>query len=318
MSPALALIAAFCCLSLLVAAVVGMLGVRSRSEERIRQRVQALRGIRPAIADNAPLSLRRSMSDGPGLIAAVKRLTRYDPALKPYGMSSWNVFFILAGGLTFVICYLLSKPLSRTAFLLAPILFVALVRLYAGSCAGRQRRLLFEQFPDALNLMVRGIRVGVPITQSISNVAENAVEPTRTQFLAVAKKLDIGVTLGEALAELSHRSPLPEYKFFAVALSLQSQTGGNISETLSNLAETIRKRVAARAKGHALTAEAKMSMYILGAMPFPLFATMLVMNYAYISPLFLTRGGLMILTVACTSWSTGILTMQYLIRRALT
>ncbi len=123
---------------------------------------------------------------------------------------------------------------------------------------------LFQQFPDALAMIVRAVRVGLPIVEAIRVVARENAEPTAREFAGLVAQTTIGVPLDDALREMAERNRLPEYRFFATALSLQSQTGGGLTETLENLADTIRKRVAAKLRGHALAAEARMSSLYSG------------------------------------------------------
>ena len=181
----------------------------------------------------------------------------------------------------------------------------------------RIKRALFDQFPDALGMIVRAVRVGVPVSESIGIVAQEASSPTAEEFGRVAEQVAIGGTLEEALRNMAERNSLPEYSFFAVTLSLQSQTGGGLTETLENLADTVRKRAAARERGSALASEAKMSMYILAALPPCACALMLLVNSSYIMVLFEKQAGQKIVAVACLFWCFGMVSMQALIRKSL-
>jgi tight adherence protein B len=126
---------------------------------------------------------------------------------------------------------------------------------------------LYRQFPDALGMMVRSLRVGRTVTQALRDVARDAQVPTNTEFDRLADRLAIGVPLSEAISEMATQSGITEYRFFATTLLLQYQTGGSLTEALDGLAEVIRGRVALRRRGHALASEARTSAIVLGILP---------------------------------------------------
>ncbi len=115
-------------------------------------------------------------------------------------------------------------------------------------CESKQRVLLFNQFPDALDVLIRSVRIGIPLASAVVYVADNVAEPTASRFKLISERLNIGATIGEALESLLIYSPIPEYRFFAVALKLHNQTGGNIIETLETFADTMRSRARRRVK----------------------------------------------------------------------
>lgn len=195
--------------------------------------------------------------------------------------------------------------------------FVGVARLSFMILNQRRRNELFIQFPDALGQITRSVRVGMPVVEAIRNVAQEAPEPTITEFRAIADRLAIGVPLDQALAETAHRTGLSEYSFFATALALQARTGGGIAETLDNLADVIRKRVALRARGYALAAEARTSASILAAIPIVTTAILLLVNPAYALVLFTTPDGKLALGAAVGMMTTGVIVMQIIIRKSL-
>ena len=207
--------------------------------------------------------------------------------------------------------------LGRLAWLGAPVVWVMASRLYYKRCDNRQTETLYRQFPDALATIVRSVRVGVPVSEAIRVVSREALEPTATEFGRMTDQIAIGVPLDEALRDMAGRNQLPEYRFFATALGLQSQTGGGLSETLENLADTIRKRVAAKAKGNALASEAKTSTYILGALPIVMGGIISLVNISYISVLFTDASGRKMLFLAAGMLGMGFYTMRTIIRKSL-
>lgn len=176
---------------------------------------------------------------------------------------------------------------------------------------------LLDQFPDAIGLIVRAVRAGVPVTEGIRIVSAELPAPVGPEFRRVVDELAVGVDLETALWALAARTGLPEYRFFVVTIVLQRETGGNLTETLDNLADVIRKRRAVRQRAHALSAEARTSTYVLAALPFVSGAGLYVINPDYLTRLFTDPQGKLLLAAAATSLTLGLVTMKMLIRRAL-
>ena len=198
-----------------------------------------------------------------------------------------------------------------------PVLWVAMCRFFFGWAIGRRKALLTSQFPDALAMIVRSLRVGIPVLGAMSVVAREAQAPTSIEFTKVANDLAIGVPLSEAAKELGARNDLSEYRFFAIAIGLQAQTGGGLSETLENLADLIRKRLALRERGHALSSEARTSAIVLGALPIVLGVGVYALNPEYMSVLFTTSTGRKILGAAMLSLGFGAMSMRTIIQKTL-
>ena len=181
----------------------------------------------------------------------------------------------------------------------------------------RRIETLFRQFPDALGMVTRAVRVGIPVSEAIRSVSREAPKETAAEFQRIADRLSIGLPIDQALAETAHRNGVPEYRFFATALALQSQTGGGLGETLENLAEVIRKRVALKERGYALAAEARTSAAILAALPFFTAGVLAVLSPDYLSLLFTDPAGQRVLSAAIGLLLVGILVMRSMIKRSL-
>jgi tight adherence protein B len=252
-----------------------------------------------------------------GLGARMTRLFGFDPSLADHYVLRWWVVLIATLVVAMVSVKALSGLTGNLAWLAMPAGWIMLSRTFFSWCERRRRDRLFEQFPDALAMIVRAVRVGIPVTDSIRGVGRELQAPTGPEFVRLSNELAIGAVLPDALKAMAERNGLQEYRFFATALSLQSQTGGGLSETLENLADVIRKRVAVRQKGHALSAEAKMSSMVLGCLP-PLAGVGLwIANSAYITLLFVDPVGQKILVTAILTMATGIVVMNYMIRKSL-
>ena len=194
---------------------------------------------------------------------------------------------------------------------------VFLSRSFFGWFDGRRREKMLAQFPDALTMIVRSVRVGIPVQEAIRLVAREAPHPTGPEFARLVNQVAVGVTMEDAIGEMAQRAGLPEYRFFATGLSLQNQTGGALSETLENLADVIRKRGMLKAKGRALTSEAKASAAVLTVMPIVTGLALYLLNPAYIGILFTDPTGHELLGSAIVSLCVGLMLIRSIIRRTL-
>ena len=145
------------------------------------------------------------------------------------------------------------------------------------------------RFPDAIELMVRGLRSGLPITETSAIVAEELPDPVGTEFRSVADKMRIGRTMDAALQETATRLGTPEFQFFVISLAIQRETGGNLAETLSNLADVLRKRSQMKLKIRAMSSESKASAWIVGALPFIVFGLIWFINGQYMQNFFIDQ-----------------------------
>ena len=143
------------------------------------------------------------------------------------------------------------------------------------------------RFPDAIELMVRGLRSGLPISETMGIVATEIPDPVGIEFRTVSDKMKLGRTMEAALQETADRLETPEFQFFVISLQIQRETGGNLAETLSNLAEVLRKRAAMKLKIRAMSSESKASAYIIGALPFIVFGLIWFINGQYMQNFFI-------------------------------
>ncbi|MFA7584812.1 MAG: type II secretion system F family protein [Novosphingobium sp.] len=137
------------------------------------------------------------------------------------------------------------------------------------------------KFPDAIELLVRGLRSGLPVTETLGVVAQEVPGPVGEEFKLVCDRIRIGRTMEEALQDTADRLNTPEFNFFCITLAIQRETGGNLAETLSNLADVLRKRAQMKLKIKAMSSESKASAYIVGALPFLVFAMITYLNPSY-------------------------------------
>ncbi len=233
-----------------------------------------------------------------------------------YPMAWWGIALIMLGPST-IAAVLATRVLGGGAWIVLPAIDILLTRTFLGYCANKISRELLAQFPDALSMVSRSVRVGVPLGEAIKVVAREGLAPTREEFGRASDAVAIGLDLETALVEMAERNELAEYRFFATALALQSQTGGGLTETLDTLADTIRKREAARKRGSALASEAKTSIYVLTALPLITGVMLWMSNPDYINVLFVTHDGQKLLALAVFMLCMGLFSMQQIIKRSL-
>ena len=145
------------------------------------------------------------------------------------------------------------------------------------------------KFPDGIELLVRGLRSGLPVAETLSVVATEVPGPVGEEFKTVVERMRIGRSMEEALQVTADKLGTPEFQFFVITLAIQRETGGNLAETLSNLSDVLRKRAQMKLKIRAMSSESKASAYIVGALPFIVFAMIWWINPQYIGKFFIDQ-----------------------------
>jgi tight adherence protein B len=169
-------------------------------------------------------------------------------------------------------------------------------------------------FPEAIGLMVRGLKSGLPITETFQIVAQEIGDPVGIEFRQVCDQIRLGHPLEQALLDAAKRVGTPELKFLTVTLSIQRETGGNLAETLGNLDNILRKRQTMKLKVKAMSSEARASAMIIGALPFIMMGLLSLINPGYIALLFTTSGGHKALMGGAFWMSTGVAVMAKMVR----
>ena len=167
------------------------------------------------------------------------------------------------------------------------ILFGAgLPHMVVGHMIKRRTNKFNSKFPDAIELLVRGLRSGLPVAETLSVVGQEVPGPVGIEFRSVVERIKIGRTMEESLQETADKLGTAEFQFFVITLAIQRETGGNLAETLSNLADVLRKRAQMKLKIKAMSSESKASAYIVGALPFIVFGMIYWINPSYIGGFF--------------------------------
>ena len=313
---ALWLISIMVLLTMIGAATVMLIGMR-RQQGAVQARltgVVASHGPTRTVVTGRRTRQRRDQS---GLPAKLLAVAGYDPERKAQYPLAWWLVVIGAVVIARVIAYLIELLAGPLALASMPVLIWLLSRSYWRHYDNKRRKMLYEQFPDALGNIVRAVRVGIPVSEALRGVSRDAAEPTAEEFRRLSDQVWIGGSLESALTDIAERSGVAEYRFFATAISLQAQTGGGLSETLETLAEVIRQRIALRRRGYALAAEARTSAGLLAALPFVTGGAMALLNPDYIFILFTDPTGRKILAAAIGMLLLGIGAMRWLIRKSL-
>lgn len=178
-----------------------------------------------------------------------------------------------------------------------------------GWMISRRQNQFINRFPEAIDVITRGLRAGLPIADSIVNAKSEVPQPISGVFTEIADEMSLGVSLEEGITKAAERLDVQEVKFFAVCLAVQRETGGNLAETLSNLAGILRKRRQMVMKIRSMSSEARASAYILGSLPFIMFGLLYMINPGYAGVLLSDFRGNLMLAAGLTSISIGVFIM---------
>ena len=249
------------------------------------------------IAGNAQAQIRKLFADRaskfegyastlipkPALMRKRLEMTGKDISLGKYAMVCIGIvalisFLLIVKGAPFILSLLLG-------------IFVGIgaPHFVIGRMIKRRVNKFNTNFPDAIELMVRGLRSGLPITETLVIVGGEITGPVGVEFRMVADKMKIGRTMEAALQDTADRLGTAEFQFFVITLAIQRETGGNLAETLSNLADVLRKRAQMKLKIRAMSSESKASAYIVGALPFIVFGLIWFINGQYMQNFFIDQ-----------------------------
>ena len=276
------------------------------------------RGHRPAAET---LQLRRETGDRrkidqlvlrfmprPDMLRERLRRTGRPISLGAYGIGCLVVAVIaFVGALVLGFSPLVALPVALLVGLWLPHLFI-------GFLAMRRSNAFGKHFPEAIALMVRGLKSGLPVTETFQIVAQEVPDPVGVEFRQISDQIRLGHPPEQALWDAAKRTETAELKFLVVTLSIQRETGGNLAETLENLDNILRRRRQMKLKVKAMSSEARASAMIIGALPFIMVGILSVVNSAYISLLFTTERGHHLLIAAACSMSFGIAVMTKMVK----
>jgi tight adherence protein B len=200
------------------------------------------------------------------------------------------------------------------ALLVSVVVGVGVPHLLLQRSIRRRLRKFILNLPDAIDLIVRGVKSGLPVTEAINAIGQEMEDPIGYEFRQVSAQLQIGVELDEALWSTARRLDIQEFKFFVISLSIQRETGGNLAEVLENLSALIRRREQVNLKIKAMSSEARASAMIVGSLPFIMAVLIYLVNHDYIMQLFTDPRGWLLVGIGLTSLLLGVLVMAKMIR----
>ena len=304
-------------LVLLLLALVGLMVwlTQARTARRLRDRVVAQQPQAPQGAlTKLPKPHLAGALDRPGM-ARLFRLLRFHPDVPQ--VMPWAVVLATAGVVTLFAFWMAMGLIGTIPGVLAGCAAgILTIRAIFGWQHARYAHAVFLQMPDALGLMVRAIRAGLPMAEALRCIAREMPSPTRDEFSRIVGDTAIGRSVDVALLKLHERTGLTEYAFLAVTLGLQSQTGGSLAETLDNLADMVRKRVALAKRASALAGEAKMQAGLLVVLPFIAALAMSFIQPFYIAAFTQNPTGQKMALIGLGMMLMGVLTIRWLIKQA--
>ena len=303
--------------------VSGRPGARRRAARvaRIRTSIDGERG--RARGDGTGSLRRRTtpgiLGDSLGRIAMLLPRSaalreRLDRAGMTLGVPDLIGVAVAAGVVTAAGSFLLLGATVSIAAALGLTTATALPHLLVGSRIARRTRIFVAGFPDALDLIVRSVRAGLPAAESIQAAAREGNVVVAEVFGEVAGNLKLGMSLDEALGTAARRLQIQEFKFFVISMAIQQETGGNLAEILHNLSQMMRRRDQVKLKIKAMSSEARASAVIIGSLPFLMLGLLHLINPGYVAKLFSDPRGWMLLATGAVSMGLGIGIMAKLVR----
>jgi tight adherence protein B len=298
-----------------------------QTERQLRRRVERLQAPRGASANQLarPVeSLRRNRSDSS--IASLDRLLkRFLPNINLLRLRLQRSGWPLKIGDYLLICFGLSviTILGMWLALGLPLLIDALVGLVIGvglphvvlqQRINRRLKKFVRLMPEALDLIVRGIRSGLPATEALNTIATEIDAPVGTEFRQLTDQMKIGVALDEAMWSAARRLGIAEFNFLVISMSIQQETGGNLAEILEKLSDMVRRREQMRLKIKAMSSEARASAMIIGSLPFIMCGIISFVNPSYMDVLFTDPRGWVMIGIGLTSLLVGLAVMAKMIK----
>jgi tight adherence protein B len=286
---------------------------KSRSETRARGGRQAV----------DPTRRRKSVQDTLKELEAAQKAKARQNRSPPLAVRmqqaglSWSrrtfvIISIACGAIILVVGWVLGLPLYAAVAFGAAGLF-GLPRWIVNRQRKRRIRKFVDHFADAVDVIVRGVKAGLPLNDCIRIIANEAAEPVKSEFRTISETQALGVSLADAVTKLPDRVPVPEASFFAIVVSIQARAGGNLSEALGNLSNVLRERKKMKGKIGAMSMEAKASAWIIGSLPGIVITLVYLTSPGYIKLLFTEPLGNLILGASLAWMTLGVLVMRRMI-----
>lgn len=286
------------------------------NSKKTKERLSRATGKKPRDKQTAALvatqSLRKRDPNEAGafgqVLASMSSISKLKARFEVAGVDTTPQKFIgTMGAITLgaaLLLTMLGKPVL-VALLFGLVLGMGLPHLWLGRRIKKRQKLFLKLFPDGIDLMVRGLRAGLPIGESFITISKEVPVPVGDVFAIVAQQSALGVPMEKALSDVAKKLSMTEFNFFVTSIILQRETGGNLGEILSNLSEMLRARQMMKLKIGALSSEARASAYIVGSLPFVVMFFLQIASPEYLRPLFEDYRGNLCLLAAAGSMSFG-------------
>lgn len=294
-------------------------------EKQFKNRLELVKtGRRTKVTEEAKINAKRSISDSDNpfldrlIKSALPKRDQLRLRLQRAGIEApigrYLAVCMIVGLGTMAASLMLEFVPPVASIFIGIIAGVALPHMVIGTMATRRQNKFVENFPDAIDLMVRGLKSGLPIGESIKTAGNEIPDPVGLELRRVTDAVRMGTKLEDALWETSSRIELQDFKFFTVSLAIQSETGGNLSETLANLSNVLRGRRQLKLKIKAMSSEAKASAYIIGSLPFVVGFFIYLVNRSYVMKLFLDERGNVMLGIGGLMFLVGGVVMYKMVK----
>lgn len=297
-----------------------------QTEKRVKAvasegKVQAKQGLRARLMTEDPKDARRKqIQESLNQVEMRERQRRQKVTLRVLLMqagldTSPRVFYglSLAFGIILGLLSLILGVPWYVAALAAFAGFLGLPRWVLRFLRRRRQNIFLNDFADAIDIMVRGLKSGLPVNDAMKVISTETPAPVGPEFLEIVEGQRIGISIEQGIDRMYERMPLAEVNFLAIVMNIQSKTGGNLAEALNNLSKVLRDRKKMKAKINAMSQEAKASAGIIGSLPFIIMGALTVLNPTYLNPLWQTTVGNMLVIGAGMWMLIGILVMRKMI-----
>ncbi|MDM9646944.1 type II secretion system F family protein [Rhizobium sp. S163] len=274
-----------------------------------RDRVQEMSKRRKSMQDNLKDLEKRQQENAKKKLTLKSRLTQAGLSITP---GRFYMFSAIFGFVLMSVAFLAGAP-TMVVLGVPVVAGLGLPRWILGFLIKRRQNKFLDEFPNALDVIVRSIKSGLPLNDSIRLIANEGKEPVKGEFRRVVESQQVGLSVPDACTRMVNHMPLQEVSFFAIVIAIQSQAGGNLSEAIGNLSKVLRERKKMKAKVKALSMEAKASAVIIGALPFIVATLVYMTSPQYMMVLFTDPRGHLIMGASAVWMSIGIFVMRNMV-----
>lgn len=319
-NPTIVIIGIFICVFIIIAVLAVAFGATGPNNKLVRKKLDKVKTRHGSGASLAKEQAKKNLFVKKEVSLFDRFIPKPDEMRKRLNKTGFDITFkkyilysIGVAGIAVAVAKILGGLSILPALMIGVFAGLFLPHTYINMAINKRLSKFTQQFPEAIDLIVRGLRAGLPVTESIAAVSKEMSDPIATEFGTITDEIRLGKTMDEALWATAERLDTADFKFFVISLSVQQETGGNLAETLTNLTEILRGRTKLKLKIRAMISEGKASAYIIGALPFIMCGLLSVMNYKYMSVMFTDPQGQIALAGAVIWMGMGIFILAKMI-----